>query len=181
MPRTQTPDLGFHSAKQLSGVAHRRTLVRPVHKVRVCHDNRPYVAVPFTIPGVLDDIDYGPMWPVDRDYYVARLTLNLGRHSDATHPNDGTPAGQSILANMRRVSQDLTEDDPILGSDARLRIAVNHHRDAINNEEDGPYEVSDFNIRRLAEGEYIYPRFTQVGTTRPGTGAVITAVLVPIP
>lgn len=181
MPRLPTPEQGLHSAKEVPAQVQRRASARPVHKVRICRDNRAYVAVPFTIPGAVSALDYGPMWRVDRDYWVARMIANIGRHDDATHPNDGTPSGQAMLLNMRRVSVDLADDDPILNADARLNIAVDHHQDAINDQEDGPFDTTDFNIHRLAEGEHIYPRVGQVGSGRPGTGLVVTAILVPIP
>lgn len=176
-----SPNHGLHADKQIPSKAQRRTTLRPVYKRRICRDNRVYVSVPFTIPGVVAAVDYGPMWRVDRDYWVAKITVNAGRHSDATHPNDGTPGGQALIGNMRRVSVDLTDDQPILASDARLKIAANHHQDAVNDTEEGRFEVGDFNIHRLGEGEHIYPRVLQIGTTRPGTGVVFTAVLVPIP
>jgi hypothetical protein len=167
--------------KRVPDQVHRRALARQPHKIRLCRDNRAYALVPFTIPGVVTATDYGPEWRADRDYWIAKIVAEVGRHNTATHPSDGTPAGQAIRANMRRVKSDLSTDVPILGSDSRLRIDVNHHQDAINNGEDGAFEESDFNITRLAEGDRMYVRVLQVGTTRPGTGLVVTAVLVPIP
>lgn len=177
----QIPSGGYHTDKQVPSKVTRRQLSRPVHKVRVCRDNRPYALVPFTILGVITTGDYGPMWRVDRDYWVARIVANIGRHDTGTHPNDGTPSGVSMLMNMRRVSSDLSSDSPILTADARLNIAPNHHQDAINDSEDGAFSVDDFAIHRLNEGQHIYPRVSRVGSGRPGTNLVITAVLVPIP
>lgn len=175
------PNHGLHADKQIPSKAQRRTTLRPVYKRRICRDNRVYVSVPFTIPGVVAAVDYGPMWRVDRDYWVARITANAGRHDDATHPNDGTPSGSDMVMNLRRVTVDLTDDQGILASDARLRIGQNHHQDAVNDSEDGAYSTDDFNIHLLEEGEHVYLSVSQVGSTRPGTGLVTTIVMVPIP
>lgn len=179
--RTAFPDTGLHSAKQIPGEAHRRNLMRKPHKVRICRDDRVYVSVPFTISGVVQAINYGPMWRVDRDYWVARVTANIGRHDDATHPNDGTPSGQSMRINLQRVKADLSSDVGLMNSDGRLNIGINHHQDAVNDAEEGIVQSGDFAIHRLFMGEHLYPRVIRVGSGRPGTGLVVTAVLVPIP
>lgn len=176
-----TPASGQHREVRYPAKVKRRALARPPQKRRLCTDDRNYVFIPFTIQGVLTTGNFGPMWPADRNYWIARITLNIGRHDDATHPLDGTPAGQAILGNMRRVTSDLAHDAAILASDSRLKVDVNRHRDAINDEDEGAAVEGDFAILRLDEGEHIYPRLLQVGTTRPGTAAVMTAVLVPIP
>jgi hypothetical protein len=181
MQRTFVPSSGLHNEKQIPSKVQRNVLMRTPHKRRICQDNRNYVEVPFTIPGAVQAINYGPMWRADRDYWIAKITANVGRHDTATHPNDGTPGGLAIRINMRRVSVDLSSDAAILTSDLRLVIAENHHQDAVNDEENGRFDENDFNLTRLAEGQHIYPRITQIGTTRPGTGLVVTAVLVPIP
>jgi len=161
---------------------HRRTLARPVYKRMSCTDNRAYATVPFTIAGVLAATKYGPEWHADRDYWIARLTLEIGRHDSGTHPSgDGTPGGRQVNANMHRVTADQTADALILNSNTRLRVNADHHRDAVNDSEDGPFNASEFNIHHLNEGDRIYPEFFQVGSTRPGTLAVISIVLVPIP
>lgn len=182
MPRPQAPDSGLYTAKQLPGIAQRRPALRPVHKIRVCHDNRNYVSVPFTIPGLLTATDYGPEWKADRDYWIAKITASVGRHSEDTHPNDGTPGGTAIRANVRRIkADDPTNDAAILANDIRLHITENHHFDSINDTEDGPFDTNDFNIHHLGENDQPYIRVSQVGSSRPGTGLVVTLVLVPIP
>jgi hypothetical protein len=160
---------------------HRRGLARPVYKRQSCTDNRAYTTVPFTIAGALSAIKYGPEWHADRDYWIARLTLEIGRHDSGSHPNDGTPGGVGVHANMHRVTADQSGDAKILNSDGRLNVQPDHHRDAVNDQEDGPFGEFEFNIHHLNEGDRIYPEFTQVGSTRPGTLAVISIVLVPIP
>jgi hypothetical protein len=140
------------------------------------------VTVPFTVAGVLTAAKYGPEWHADRDYWIARLTLEIGRHDSGTHPaGDGTPGGRQVNANMHRVTKDQTGDATILNSNTRLRVNADHHRDAVNDSEDGPFNASEFNIHHLNEGDRIYPEFFQVGSSRPGTLAVISIVLVPIP
>lgn len=175
------PASGFHSEQRIPNKVHRRVLGRPVHALRVCDDRRNYVVVPFTIPGAITVADYGPMWWANRDFWIARITANIGRHDEGTHPDDGTPSGTSVLLNMRRVTGDLSLDSAVLVADARLNIGVDHHQDAVNDSEDGAYDESDFAIKRLAEGDHIYPRISRIGSGRPGTGLVVTAVLVPIP
>jgi hypothetical protein len=177
---TAPPIGGFKTFQHIPSKVHRRTLDRPVYKRRTCSDNRAYFTVPFTFVGPLTVRD-GSMWRVDRDYWIARLTANVGLHIDGTHPNDGTPSGASIKVNMQRVKKDLSADNKILVSNDRLVIPINRHQDAINDEDDGPYDESDFSIKHLAEGEHIYPHIIQIGSGRPGGTMVVSIVLVPIP
>lgn len=179
--RTTVPEIGLHSAKQYPGVAQRRVPSARSHRVRICRDNRAYVVFEWTIPGVVTATSYGPNRPIDRDYWVARIAMSVGRHDSATHPNDGTPAGTDLTANLRRVTVNLASDDPILNSNSRLRITDNKHRDAVNDGDDGHFTEGDFNIKRLGEGELVYPVFPTVGSTRPGTAVVVSLVCVPIP
>jgi len=167
---------------EIPAKVHRRGLVRPVYKRQSCTDNRAYTTVPFTVAGPLTVAKYGPEWHADRDYWIARLTLEIGRHDNATHPaGDGTPGGTAVRANMHRVTADQTTDAKILNSDSRLVVDANHHRDAVNDGEAGAFQSFEFNIHHLNEGDRIYPEFLQIGSTRPGTLAVISIVLVPIP
>jgi hypothetical protein len=147
----------------------------------MCRDNRAYAFVPFTIPGPVEVLDYGPMWRADRDYWIARLVANVGRHDTDSHPNDGTPGGGYIRVNMRRVSRDYSSDISILTADNRLAILEDHHQDVVNDEDTHDFNRADFNIHRLKFGEHIYPSVTAIGSSRPGTGLVVTIVLVPIP
>lgn len=161
-------------------VTRRKTLMRPVPKIRICDDKRNYVVVPFTVGPEAAEGDY-TSWPVNRDYWIARIAADAGTHDSGTHPADGTPGGQAIECNIRRVSEDLTEDVAVINSDSRLHISAGNHRDAITNAEDGDLEESDLNVRRLPEGSHIYLRVSQVGTTRAGGPLVVSVVLVPIP
>ncbi len=183
MPSTQpTGPLGGRTQYlPIPDKVHRRTLSRPVYKRQSCTDNRAYTTVPFTVAGALAATTYGPEWHADRDYWIARLTLEIGRHDSGTHPNDGTPGGQAVKANMRRITADQSSDAAILASDSRLNVQPNHHRDAVNDEEDGAFQEFNFSIKHLNEGDRIYPSFSQVGSSRPGTLAVISIVMVPIP
>lgn len=175
------PELGLHSAKQIPNPAQRRTQGRPVHKVRICHDNRAYVAVPFTIPGTLAVGKQAPEWRADRDYFIAKVFCEVGRHDTATHPNDGTPSGSAIRVNVHRVKKDLSADTKLLASDLRIRIDIDHHQDVANDSEDGHLVKPDFNVTRLAEGDRVYVNVLQVGSSRPGANMVVTLTLVPIP
>lgn len=175
---TNPVPIGTTPYKSVPNKAHRRPLSRPVHKLRLCKDNRAYAFIPFTISGDAATGDY-TMWPADRDYWIARITADVGKHDSGSHPNDGTPGGQAIRANVRRVRGDT--DVAILGDDTRLHISANGHRDAVTNSEDGPYDLGDFNVRKLKAEDHIYLRVSQVGTTRPGQNLVVTVILVPIP
>ena len=165
---------------------HRRTLAHPVYKRRSCRDNRVYDVVPFTIAGPIAIGDYGPMWRADRDYWIARATVNIGTHDDGTHPNDGTPGGSSARFNFIRVIAGspnwvAPSNASVLNSDSRLVVYENHHQDAINNDEDGAVATDDFNIHHLEEGEHVFLRVISVGSSRPGTRAVASLTLIPIP
>lgn len=162
---------------------HRRTLARPVYKRQSCTDNRAYSARDWTIPStIIDEGDFGPMEKMDRDYWVARATMVVGRHDPDTHPDDGAPSGESVKANFVWIDRD---DDSnvqmLLNNDARLNIPVGHHHDAVNDEEDGAYSVGDFNRRYLFENDTIYPRIIQVESGRAGMVLVMSLILVPIP
>ena len=172
----------FQTFQHVPSKVHRRVaLAKPVFKRRTCDDNRAYFTVPFTFADVLTVADGAPMWRVDRRYWVARVTANVGLHDDGTHPNDGTPSGTAIRVNMMRVKgTDLTTSS-ILNSDSRLNIQPDHHQDAINDEEDGPADQGDFNVKILQTGDHIFPRILQVGSGRPGTKMVVSIVLVPVP
>lgn len=165
----------------LPAKAHRRTLSRPVYRRMSCTDNRAYATVPFTVAGTIAVAKYGPQWHADRDYWIARLTLEIGRHDSGTHPNDGTPGGQAVHGNMHRVLASTGADALVLNSNSRLNVQPDHHRDAVNDNEDGAFQSGNFNVLYLNEGDALYIEFTQVGSSRPGTLAVMSAVLVPIP
>jgi hypothetical protein len=157
-------------------------LARPVFKRRTCQDNRAYFTVPFTFASTLTVSDGSPMWRVDRNYWVARVTANVGLHVEGTHPNDGTPSGQAIRVNMMRVKgDDLATTTGILASDSRLNVPINQHQDAINDENDGAADESDFTVKILHDGDHLFPRIFAVGSGRPGTKMVVSIVLVPIP
>lgn len=158
----------------------RRLTTRTIHKRRLCKDNRAYFSVPFTITGDIVVGDYAPMWRVDRDCWIAGITANIGKHDASTHPADGTPSGSTLEVNMRRVSTDLSTDAAIIATDSRLSIDIDHHQDWANDNENGAYVESDFNVPTLTEGEHVYVRVGQVGSGRPGSFLVVTLVLVPV-
>lgn len=175
------PASGLHPEMRIPSKVRRRSLSRPAYKRKLCRDDRNYVFIPFTITGAVATGDYGPMWRVDRNYWIARIMANVGKHASGTHPVDGTPSGAALILNMRRVTANLATDSSILASDTRLKIAIDNHQDVVNDAEEGAAVEGDFNILRLDIGEHIYPRVSQVGSGRPGANLVVTAVLVPIP
>jgi hypothetical protein len=151
-----------------------------VYKRRRCSDERNYTPVQFTIPGPVTTGDKSPMWRADRDYYIAVVTANVGKHDSGTHPNDGTPSGQDILINIRRVKKDYSADGAVLTLDSRVRIQENHHHDSSNTDEDGEFVADDVAIKKLYFREHIYPTVVQVGSGRPGTNLVVTVMLIPV-
>jgi hypothetical protein len=156
----------------------RRRMGKQPHVRRACRDNRPYTEVPFTIPGVLVEGTYPPMWAVDRDYWIAGISAEVGLHSEA-HPNDGTPQSVDAQFNVRVWERDETAGDAyILNNNDRLRIAPGEHRDAVNELDDGILTESDMNLRRLKRGEHVA---VQVIVAADTENAVITVELVPYP
>lgn len=178
----EIPILGMHTGKQIAGPAYRRVHRARVRVVKVCHDNRAYFPAQFTIPGPLVVGKQTPEWRADRDYWLAKISAEVGRHDSGTHPTgDGTPSGAAIKINVHRVKKDLSVDTKILASDSRLRIDIDHHQDVMNDGEDGETQSGDFNVHRLAQGDRIYIDVLQVGSGRPGTALVVTVTLVPMP
>jgi hypothetical protein len=171
---------------QVPSKVHRHTLAHPVYKIRSCRDNRVYDVVPFTVAGPIAVGDYGPMWRADRDYWIARATVNIGTHNDNTHPLDGCPTGSAAKFNFIRViagdpNWTAPTNDSVLNSDQRLVVNPNHHQDAINDAEDGAVTTDDFNIHHLEEGEHVFLRILAVGSSVPGIRAVASLTLIPIP
>lgn len=181
MTRAQQLESGLYTGKRLPGPVSRRIQGRPVHVFRTCRDNRAYDTVPFTIPGTLTVGPQKPEWRVPRDYWVARVFAEVGRHDSATHPNDGTPAGSDLKIQLYCVRKDLSGPFPVLNSDSRLRITANNHQDAVNDAEDGDYAEGDFSIHYLHKGDRVYVHILQVGSTRAGDSLVTTLEAVPVP
>lgn len=155
---------------------HRRDITHKVKvgRRRLCRDERNYFVQSFTVFGDIIVDDFAPMWPVDRDYYFAKIRVVLGLHN-GDHPDDGTPSGSEVHLNLRVVSQDLSSDNPVLDDDARLAITEDHHTDADTIEE------GHYLIKKLFKGEFVYLRISQIGSGRPGTHMVVTMTLVPVP
>lgn len=171
--------MAIDDVKVLPESVHRRRLARQPRKQRLCKDNRNYMSIPYTITPTVSVGDWGPMWRADRDYWIAKVTANCGKH-DSTHPNDGCPIGASLQANMIRVKADLSNPAPILTSDTKIAIADGHHQDVANDSENGVLTAGDFALTQLFMGEHVFPRILQVGSTSPGGPLVLTLVLVPV-
>lgn len=152
-----------------------------VYKRRICDDDRNYTPYQFTVGGVLSAGLKGPQEVMDRNYYVASIKASVGRHDDDTHPDDGTPSGQSIQVNMYRVTKDSSSSAKILASDSRVEIEIDEHHDSTLDNEDNQLVKADINILKLFRGESIYPIVIRAGSGRPGTGLVVTAMLIPVP
>ena len=185
MPNTQpTGPLGGRlQYLPIPAKVHRRGMARPVYKRQSCTDNRAYSTFHWTIPSTIIDTGFfGPMEKMDRDYWVARATMVVGRHDEATHPDDGAPSAESIKANFMWVDRnDSSNVQSILNNDARLNIPVGQHHDAVNDENDGAFSRADFNRQYLFENDEVYPHIVQVESGRPGMVLVMNLVVVPIP
>lgn len=175
--QTYQPESGYHRGKYIPNKVQRRALARPVHKRRVCSDDKVYNPVPFTIQGPIVAGDY-TAWTVDKDYWVARVSAEVGKHVSGTHPSDGTPSG-TLTANVRRVTKNGGADGAVLASDSRLVINSGKHVDAVNNEDVGDFTEADFAIKRVYRGEQLYVRVINAGSAQ-GT-LVVTVILVPQP
>ena len=174
------PAGGLHAELLVPSKAQRRTRQNP-YKRKLCRDDRNYVYIQFTISGDLTTGDFGPMWRAERNFWVARVSANCGKHDNDTHPNDGTPSGSSIQVNVVRIKKDLTGGAGLIASDSRVNIQPDKHHDSTTDDAEGEMVEADINIPRLYTGDHIFPRISQVGSGRPGTGMVVTAVLVPVP
>ncbi len=152
-----------------------------VYKRRICDDDRNYTPYQFTMPGPAFSGLKGPQEVMDHDYYVASIKASVGRHDDGTHPDDGTPSGQSIQVNMYRVTKDHSGSAKILNSDGRVEIEIDQHHDSTLDNDENKLVRGDFNILKVFRGESIYPYVVRAGSGRPGTGLVVTAMLIPIP
>lgn len=154
---------------------------RKVYKRRICDDDRNYTPIIFTMQG---DVTVGaktPDWPADQDYYFHSVFASVGHHDSGDHPNDGTPSGDDILINCRRITADGSTDGAVLASDSRVRIQENHHKDSSNDDEDGHFTGTDLAIQKLYQHQVIYPYIVQAGSGRPGTSLVVTVMLIPVP
>lgn len=185
MPNTQPtgPLGGRQQYLTVPAKVHRRTLERPVYRRQSCTDNRAYSQRDWTIPStIITTGDFGPMEKMDRDYWIARATMVIGRHDPDAHPDDGAPAAASVKANFVWIDRNNDSNvQTILNSDSRLNIPIGHHHDAVNDQEEAAFSSGDFNIDYLNENDMVYPRIIQVEAGRPGMVLVMSLVLVPIP
>jgi hypothetical protein len=157
---------------------HRRSLDAKQRKTRICIDDKVYSPFTFTIPAAsVAATDYDA-WVADRDYWIERITVSVGRHDAGSHPSDGAVAGQALRMNARRITADGSGDAGIMASDTRVQVAVGKHTDEVTNGTDPEFGQGDFNITTLERGEQVYVRITQAPSSS-GT-VVITLMLVPM-
>jgi hypothetical protein len=113
------------------------------------------------------------MHTVHRDFYIANIRATLGRHNAATHPDDGTPSGSSLVAEVRRITSDDSADHSVIGGED-LAITVDHHKDAFSNSQGA------FAIDTIHEGDQLYVRVIDVGSGRPGSHLNVSITLIPV-
>ena len=121
------------------------------------------------------------MWRADRDYRFVRIRAVCGVHNPATHPDDGTPGGQALRANVHRIKdigQPSESDDVVINSADKLSIETGNHSDSVNPGKD------DFDIAQVLLGEYLYCAVTQIGNGPPGNvreGRVLRIIVTMVP
>lgn len=170
---------GLYFEQGVPSKVHRRDLTAKVRKRRICVDDRNYVPIAFTIPSTnIGPGDYAPMFPIDRELWVAKVTAECGLHDSGSHPADGA-AVDEITINIRVVSADLSTDTALISSDSRLRIAQDEHQDTITNGTDLGWSGSNFNFRTLEPGMHIYVRIVNHNAETGGT-LVVTFWGVPV-
>lgn len=142
---------------------------------------RDIIVVAWTVPGDVAVGYYDQLWRAHKDFRIKRATGNVGRHNAATHPDDGTPGGQALQVNFRRISSDQTTNVPgfaspdiaILDTDSRLEIGAGSHKDTASG------AGGEFNTNEILAGEFVALKISQIGTTRPGKHLVASLVLIP--
>lgn len=138
---------------------------------------RDRVVVTFRVAGELDNGNYDDQkWRSDRHYRIKRITGVVGRHDPATHPIDGTPHGQPIQFNLRRILADDSVEAAIVDTDDIIEIPPLQHKGV------AAAATSDFNVTELFDDDVVYLRINQVGdVTRHGRNLAVDMVLIPIP
>lgn len=122
--------------------------------------------------GVYDDQKFR----VDKHYRIKRITGVVGIHDPGTHPVDGTPHGQPIQFNLRRILADESNEAAIVDTDSIIEIPALNHKGV------AAVASGDFNITELFEDEVVFLRINQVGdVTRHGRNLAVDMVLVPVP
>src|ERR1044072_3534020 len=121
------------------------------------------------------------MQRADRNYRFVRIRAVCGNHDPATHPQDGCPGGQSLKANVRRIT-DLggpdEADQAVISNDDKLQINTGEHSDSVNPGKD------DFQLSGVDEGDYLYALVTQIGNGPVGnvrTGRQLRVIVTMVP
>lgn len=160
---------GLSFDQRIPEQVHRSDFTAKVRKRRICVDDRNYAPVPFTTTEAVQAGDYEPSFPIDKDYWVARVTAEIGLRGQSGS------ATTEVRANIRVVSPN-GADQAMIASDSRLRIPVGEHIDAISAETDEDWRRGFLNIDQLRRGQSMYLRVLQ------GSGGrlVVTVWLVPV-
>jgi hypothetical protein len=161
--------LPSHDYSHVPDKVYRRRVGRTPHARRSCRDNRPYVVVPWTLPGAVTTGEHPPYWIADRDYWIA-----------GCHATVDTPSSSGDIQINAHVTRRGTGDiGNIMTSDTRLRIEPDENEDSLDEARDGIMEESDLHIKRLKRGDRVH-----VEIVADGTGAehlVFVLELVPYP
>lgn len=127
----------------------------------------------FTLPGNAQAKRYPQRWTADQDYNLIKVRMTVGDHDPATHPNDGTPGGSALKANLVITSADLSNRTNILPSDERLRVEADSHKDAAAVAKD------EFSVTEFLEDEHMNPKIVAIGSARAGSDVEIQVVAEP--
>lgn len=133
------------------------------------------ISMTFTKNGVVEAKMYDQGWTADRDWDIVGVRARLGRHTNATHPDDGTPGGSDMQINLRIV--DDADDDGngvgIFTADNRLTIGAGTHK-ATDWIEEGD---SGYNRTFINKNETVFVKVATVGSSRPGSNLVVFLIL----
>lgn len=168
----QGVDSGLFFQQRIPEKVHRHDFTAKLRVNRICADDRNYKVHQFTIPGDVAVQDYDVSFRVPQVSYVAMVIADCGRHVEAAHPADGTPGGQALKGNVRRIRG--SADAAVKSSD--FSIPADAHAD----DSDLPHNQAGYNLAAVDVGDVLYVTVTQVGSTRPGKNLVVSVYLVPV-
>lgn len=115
---------------------------------------------------------YESGWTADRPYRITKVRMRIGAHDPDAHPNDGTPTGGPIYANLRIYNAAETSFVKVFDSDSRLTVAAGTHKDSA--------AATDMTNTDIDEDETLAVKVSRDETnTFAGRGLTIHIVLEP--
>ncbi len=132
---------------------------------------RDEVVATFTLPSPLVVGHFDALWTAPRPYKIKRVKVRFGRHDGATHPADGCPTGSAAILQAFWHNEDESAQSKLFSLDDRLTVQPNSHKDV--------GWAEDLLVTQVAKNEHLSVKCTQIGSGNPGTGGVLSVVLVP--